>query len=894
MSTVPSSIVDEATSRGDAVDAARALLARMSEPAATRSPTRDDLAHALRVLLARTENIEAQRVSLLQQQAALRTVISSVPHFVFWKDRDCVYQGCNDIFAALGGLDRPEEIVGKTDYDMPWTKEQSDRYREDDLRVIQGGKPILDIEETNLDADGNEKVILTSKVPLQAEDGTIIGMLGIFADISARKQLEKELGRSKELAEAANLAKGDFLAAMSHELRTPLTLILGPLESLFAERLDELSAPIAELLKRLYRNAYRLKTLTDDILDFSKNQAGHLKLNTEPLRVAEHVRQMILDMTPAANARRIALRLEGAEDTLGVVMVDVAKLDKILVNLVGNALKFTPEGGEIVVSVRRVDARLELSVSDTGIGIEPRDHERLFRRFEQVDSGSKRRHGGTGLGLALVKDFVELMGGSVRVKSELGKGAAFYVEIPLTLSADQTIGPSPSGVRTLANGLLDTAIPVPSEASHRTTAVDAPRVVIAEDHDELRAYIAAVLAPEFRVVAVADGQAALDVIRRDKPEVVVSDVMMPVMDGFELVGKMKADPDLALIPIVLLTARAGIEASADSLNRGADDYLTKPFSPLDLLSRVRAAYRMKRLNAALRESERRVAMSERLAGLGMLLAKLSHELNNPLNVIYNGLTPVEQYSNALIRYAKACEGSVAKSGGDRQLATLREAVEFDFIVDDMPGALSALREASRRIKEVQSNLRIFLGGGTALHRAVADLDELTASSVELTRRSFGGAVTWDLRRGNIPPFAFDRSLMSQVLLNLLKNAWEAVASGRTPHGHVAIETSFADGVARIAVSDDGAGVPEAVRGRVFEAFFTTKGEGTGTGLGLAVSSEIVAKHGGRLYLDTAYERGARFVVELPARGHDDAGGAARIPPAAQARQSEAPRADATS
>jgi PAS domain S-box-containing protein len=857
---------------------AQAFLARLSASPKSEAPNIDEFASCLRALLVRTESIEAERLSLLQQQAALRTVISSVPHFVFWKDSDCVYRGCNDIFASLGGLKSPEEIVGKTDYDMPWTKEQSDLYREDDLRVIRDGKPILDIEETNLDADGNEKVILTSKVPLQAEDGTIIGMLGIFADISARKRMEKDLQRSKELAEAADRAKSDFLAAMSHELRTPLTLILSPLESLFAERRDELSAPIAELLERLYRNAYRLKILTDDILDFSKHQAGHLQLNVVPLEVSGHVSRLVLDMTPAASAGRIVLRSDGIADSLGTVMVDVGKLDKILVNLIGNALKFTPAGGEVRVSARREDDRLVFAVADSGIGIDPSDHERLFRRFEQVDGGSKRRQGGTGLGLSLVKGFVELMGGSVRVDSRLGQGATFTVTLPYEV-AEGKARPLPHVDPRSAGALFTRERTRPHRDAPRDSAeaavtpADAPRVVVAEDSDELREYIAHVLGSEFRVTAVADGQAAYEVIQREKPDVVVSDIMMPVMDGFELVAKMKAHPALALIPVLLLTARAGVEASAASLNRGADDYLSKPFSPVDLVSRVRAAHRMTRLHSDLLEAERRAAISERLASLGRLLAKLAHELNNPINVVYNGLAPIEEYSRSLIAYAEACDKLVDPGGGDHPLAALRETLEYDFVLRDLPCALTEVRDAARRVKDVQSDLRLFLGGRTALKRSRADLDELVASSLALTQRGLEDGAKAELVLGGVPAFAFDRGRLSQVLLNLLKNAWEAAGS----HGRVAVETWAADGVARISVRDDGPGVPAEIRGRIFEAFFTTKELGTGTGLGLAISAEIVAQHGGHIYLDTHVDRGARFVVELPMAGTVDEGDAGTSP-----------------
>jgi len=861
-----------------AVVAARSLLSRASEAEPKRS---EALEQCLRSLIARAETLEAERAVLLQQRAALKTVISSVPFFVFWKDRDGVFRGCNDKFAQLAGLRGPDDIVGKTDYDMPWTKEQSDLYRGDDLGVIASGKPKLDIEETNLDADGHEKVILTSKVPLQAEDGGIIGVLGIFADITARKQMEQELSRSKEQAEAANQAKSDFLATMSHELRTPLTLILSPVEALLSKRRDSVPRDVLEVLERAYRNAHRLKTLTDDILDFSKQQAGRLGLELEPVDVCEHLTQLVLDMTPTANARGLALRLEVASAPLGVVKLDLAKFDKIVINLIGNALKFTPRGGKVRVLAESDGKIMSFSVSDDGPGIDPKDHERLFRRFEQVDGGSKRRHGGTGLGLALVKEFVELMGGRVGVRSRLREGATFIIELPVKSAGGQAPSALRDYVRHASSSVSALTAP-PQPAERANPSPDAPQVVVAEDNDELRGYIEQLLAGAFRVVAVPDGQAAYDAIRRVKPDVIVSDVMMPVMDGFELVAKLKAEPELATIPVLLLTARSGVEASTDSLDRGADDYLAKPFSPLDLLSRVRAAHRMRLLNSQLRESERRAQVAERLAGLGRLLAELSHELNNPINIIYNGLLPVEDYGQRLITYARACDAKL--EGATGELAALRQSLDYDFVVDDLPLAIRTLRDAAVRIRDVQADLRSFLLGKKSLNRAPSDLDDLVSSSVELIRRDRLTPSAITLKLGAVAPFAFDRAKIGQALLNVLKNAAEAAG----PEGHIAVHTAVEGGLARVYVSDDGPGVPDEIRGQIFEPFFTTKHVRLGTGLGLSVSTEILAQHGGRLYLDPEWSEGARFIVELPMSEPSVAPGATSPPAGREPPEREPP------
>ncbi|HTV19970.1 MAG TPA: ATP-binding protein, partial [Polyangiaceae bacterium] len=540
------------------------------------------------------------------------------------------------------------------------------------------------------------------------------------------------------------------------------------------------------------------------------------------------------------------------------------------------ALKFTPRGGRVRVSMLSDGKVLSFAVCDNGPGIDPKDHERLFLRFEQVDSGSKRRHGGTGLGLALVKEFVELMGGRVTVRSRLGEGATFTFELPQRSAQGEAPSALRDYVRHPSSGMVALVGGSLRAGRSRSAPEDAPRVVVAEDNDELRHYIEQLLGSLFRVVAVADGQTAYDAVRDLRPDVVVSDVMMPVMDGFELVAKLKSDPELATIPVLLLTARAGVEASTDSLERGADDYLAKPFSPLDLVARVRAAQRMRTLHGELRESERRAQVAERLAGLGRLLAELSHELNNPINVIYNGLSPVEDYARRVIAYAHACDARLERAGLEspaHELVALRQSLDYDFVVQDLPLALHTLRDAAVRVRDVQADLRLFLLGKTSLERAAADLNALVAGSVDLIRRDRLSSANVSVELGAVPGFAFDRVKLGQALLNVLKNAAEAAG----PSGHVLVQTEVLGGRARVLVSDDGPGVPDAIRRQIFEPFFTTKHVRSGTGLGLSVSSEILAQHGGRLYLDPEWPEGARFVLELPL---SDAGDAARAPAAA--------------
>jgi PAS domain S-box-containing protein len=419
-------------------------------------------------------------------------------------------------------------------------------------------------------------------------------VLAVSRNVTERKRMEAELKQAILVAEAANRAKSEFLATMSHELRTPLTLILAPLGSLLRKSQgDSVSAPRADL-ERMQRNTMRLKEMVDDVLDYSKTESGRMGLDLEAVDIEEAMHRLIDDIRPAAAARGVALTLTDTSEGFRLVAIDRNKFEKIVLNLVSNAIKFTPSGGKVDVTVERKREELTLRVADTGIGIAPDKIPLLFQRFQQVDASSTRRYGGTGLGLALVKEFATLMAGDVSVESALGSGSTFSVTLPRRAidagSCDAALKKHEDAARVRAPG---PSAPPPADATP-PWVLGLPKVVLAEDTPDMRAYVAAELCAEFNVIAVENGKQALDAIRLHRPDAVLSDVMMPEMDGVELARAMKADPDLKLIPVILLTAHAGRDSVIAGLDSGADDYLSKPFSSMELLARVRAACRLRR------------------------------------------------------------------------------------------------------------------------------------------------------------------------------------------------------------------------------------------------------------------------------------------------------------
>jgi PAS domain S-box-containing protein len=799
---------------------------------------------------------------LLHERAALKAIVASIPYSVFWKDRDSVFLGCNTTFASLAGMP-PEDIVGKTDYDMPWTREEAEQYRAADRNVIDGPKAIVNHEEHLLDALGREKVVLTSKVPLRAEDGEVIGMVGIFTDITARKQMETDLQHAKEIAEAANRAKSDFLATVSHELRTPLAMILGPLENLVGRA--ELSEPARRDARRVLRNAWRLKNLVDDILEFTKGDAGLRTAHPEPVQIGELAAALVDEIEGAAAARGIALGFEAA--ALPSLMIDPYLFERILLNLVGNALKFTPAGGRVDVAIADLGDRFELSVRDTGIGIDPRDQPRLFQRFQQIDASSTRHYEGTGLGLAIVKQCAELLDGEIRVESALGHGARFVVTLARRVAdaAGAAVGRTAQQRAAVAARVSPASAagePGPGEDADDTR----PCVVLAEDNDDLRGYITELLSSRYRVLAYPSGGDAVAAARRVGPDVVVSDIMMPGIDGHGVVAELKADPELCSTPIILLTAQAGRDVVASSLERGADDFLNKPFSGAELLARVGVAVR---LHAAYREVARKnrelvqtrdmLVEAEKLSALGRLLAQLAHEINNPMTAIMGNLPTAVEYLATLTRMVAEYRAANDRLGaaGEPMRRRHRE-LEIDFVAEDFASTLGLIGEASGRVQQIQADLRSFLRGD-AIERTEVDLNDGLRLTFDMLRRGLPRDVVFTGEFGALPAVRANSGQLNQVFLNVLQNAVDAVGV----RGTVAVTTCADDCWLTVSITDSGAGVPAEVRRKIFEPFFTTKEVGRGTGIGLAVSRQIVANHGGTIQLDEGFEPGARFVIRLP-------------------------------
>ncbi|MEU7655931.1 SpoIIE family protein phosphatase [Micromonospora taraxaci] len=433
----------------------------------------------------------------------------------------------------------------------------------------------------------------------------------VAAGIASARSYQAQQQRAEELAEI-DRAKTAFFSNISHEFRTPLTLIMGPLDEL-RSRLGDTDEGVREELQVMHRNGLRLGKLVNALLDFSRIEAGRMQAHYEPVDLAAVTADLASVFRSAVERAGLTFEVD-CPPLPEPVYIDRGMWEKIILNLLSNALKFTFDGA-IRVRLRAEHGRAVVTVVDTGIGVPAEEMPRLFERFHRIDNARSRSNEGSGIGLALVRELVGLQGGDVSADSTIGQGTTFTIGLPFG-SGHLPPGTVASGgkhdVSAAAEPFVEEALRwLPQEPSAGTptevagpsgweTTTDArpgsARILVADDNADMREYLSRLLlAAGYRVEAVNDGHQALQAARASQPDLVVSDVMMPGLDGLQLVAALRAEPRTAGTPVLLLSARAGQEASIEGLEAGADDYLVKPFAAAELLARVRTNVTLARL-----------------------------------------------------------------------------------------------------------------------------------------------------------------------------------------------------------------------------------------------------------------------------------------------------------
>ena len=635
-----------------------------------------------------------------------------------------------------------------------------------------------------------------------------------------------ELTGALERLRQLDALKSEFFANVSHELRTPLTLILAPLDDRLGR---EMPPDERRLLEGLRRNASRLLRLIDDLLDLSRIDAGQLRLDLAALDMGAMARQLGLLFSSAAEARGLELVVEGPVATTDL-WGDSHRLDSAVSNLLGNAFKFTPAGGTVTLRVEETDSEVKITVKDTGPGIAADDLPRIFDRYYQAPPGEGRRVGGVGIGLALARNLVELHGGRLSVESELGQGAAFTLALPRgkghispEVLERRRVQVEGTAARRASDAELEARPGLERGLVPRSTRSPTPqfegrraRVLVVEDNPDVRAMLVELLSVTFEVLVAPDGSVGLAAVKKERPDLVLSDVMMPGLSGTELCLAIKADPLTAATPVILLTARGGTDAAIEGFASGADEFVEKPFHPRVLVARVQAQLKLRSLALQL-------ALQSRLAAVGTLAAGVGHEVRNPVNAVLNGVRALQDRPGVDADDQRLLE--VIAEGAERI-----NLISGALLTHVSPGDGGGLRPVDPRAG-LDSTLRLLDHrlGGVEVHREYQTDAAVVASAAEL----------------------------NQIFVNLIDNGL------RAPAKQLWLSVKEAGEKVQICVADDGPGVPKDIAPRLFDPFFTTRSPGEGTGLGLYLSKQSLLRWGGDLRFADRPGGGTAFTVELP-------------------------------
>jgi PAS domain S-box-containing protein len=724
--------------------------------------------------------------------------------------------------------------------------------------------------------DGSYGWVLGRALPLRDASGAICRWFGSCTDIDSQKKSEELAAKQATALALANeqlikteQLKSDFFSNVSHELRTPLTLLLAPVESILSGDYGPIANNQRSLLDIVHNNALRLLQMVSGLLDFAKLEAKKFESNLESTNVVALTESIFNDFQPIMRKNHIIGSFVSSESEIWLSL-DRYLWQRIVFNLLSNAVKFTPESGKVVVSVEYIGGRLVLRVSDTGIGIAPQDIPLLFEKFSQVESSSTRRFEGTGLGLALVKEFAALLDGHVTVDSTPGKGTNFTVDCRLEETGSANAAPLAETSLSRWHKPLN-APAVELGVHHIDNPDESTRILVVEDNLELGRYIVAQLQHIGATRLAHDGDEALDIIFKWQPHLILSDVMMPNRDGISLCQEIKRRPETAAIPVILLTALTHRDALISGWESGADEYLFKPFHPRELSARVQSMLNLSRernrhaadllkaneelerkvlerttlLSAANLELKQRVE-SERAARLEAerltqikdeFLITLSHELRTPLvpilgwiGLIITGTLSDVETTEALRTVERSARHElqlIEDLLDTSRMITGKLSVDFKLInvVESLWAAVETVR-----LTAVAKNI--------ALHVHIADGEEYT--------------IRGESRR------------MQQVFWNLLGNAVKFTDQG----GRIDIRASTHDDWVTITIADSGVGINPDFLPNVFERFRQADSSITrlhgGLGLGLALVRNLVEAHGGQVRVASAGEnQGSTFTVMLP-------------------------------
>jgi signal transduction histidine kinase len=681
--------------------------------------------------------------------------------------------------------------------------------------------------------------------------------------------LRAEVDRNRKELETSNLkliemdrAKSDFFANISHELRTPLTLLIGPLEKLRNNSSSSKVEKQGELLDIMYGNAMRLLRLINDLLNLVRLDSGTLVLRKEKIEIKPFLEGLALSVSPMAQQSKLKFETQISIEEQAEGYLDRDKFEKVVFNLLFNAFKFTPRGGEVCLLAKVIDRKLEVSVRDSGVGISKDDLAKIFTRFWQAEGSTTRRYQGVGIGLALVKELTAIHGGNVSVESELGHGTTMKVQVdisppPAQESTGQALPELPPNREEAdwLNRLYRRAELFPAhvlinpDLDLTSTKKDSllPHVLLVDDEPDMRRFLGSQLEEYYSISEASSGAEALELVKSNHFSLILLDFMMPEMDGIEVMRRLRQNSETRATPVIMLTARADEDFKLKALEAGATDFLTKPFSSTELSVRAHniiSSYELQKqlmektgqLEEALeqiKQTESQLVHHAKMASLGQLSAGLMHEINNPLN-----------FANTALHILKK-RLAASEAGTLETLA--KPLIDVQDGIQRVVGIISSLRSFTHPDNSTFERLKI-----AEVVTVAARFVPINSHEISLKINVVESIEIW----GN-------KNQLIHLFINFLQNAIDSLQEKGAPLKEVQIDALVQGEEIQIIFYDNGKGIAEENISRIFDAFFTTKKVGAGVGLGLNICHRIIEQHKGKIKIDSQKDEFCRFTLTFP-------------------------------
>lgn len=780
---------------------------------------------------------------VLRNDLTIVAVSNAYAQATLTRREDILAQGIFDVFP-----DNPDEPAATGSRNLRESLERVLKNRKSDSMAVQK----YDIQRP--DGGFEERFWSPLNTPVLDAGGEVVHIIHKVEDVTEfvrlKQQHRKELEsgaearariskveaeifqRAQEISEAnrklreLDRIRTDFFANISHELRTPLTLILGPVTRMLAEA--EPGSMYRRELEIVERNARLLLKQVNDLLDITKLEAGQLEINYTKTDIAHLCRMLAANFEALAHDKRMALTVHAPETQY--IEIDEDKVERALLNLLSNAFKFTPVDGSVEISVEREGNEAIIRVADSGPGIPPDARMKVFERFQQLQGAG--RTGGTGLGLSIVKEFVGLHRGSVDVEESSLGGAAFVVRLPFCAPEDTAVAEQRVGARHESSAVFLTELrdQVAYLASDEQRAAHGGLVLIVDDNADMRQHLIGILSTHHRIATAANGFDGLNKIAELLPDLVVSDVMMPLMTGEEMARRMLDDSRIRDIPVLMLTAKLDEGLKVAMLRQGVRDYLAKPFSADELAAKVAGLVAERRRTLA-----DNAVMVDNLSKLNQDLERFAyaaaHDLKSPLRSIHNLAGWIAEDSAHLL-----------SAESNLHLERLRQQV----------------RRMEKLLDDMLDYATIGLGSGADSPELV-DGAAIVRQAIELVAPPNSFEIRLDERLGAM---MFTRMPLQQIFVNLIQNA---VKHHDRTAGTVEVNVSEDETNFIFSVRDDGPGIPAEFHEDVFAIFQTLKPRASsgGSGIGLALAKKLAQSENGDITVESVLGQGACFRVWWP-------------------------------